>query len=139
MYVDDCAYSGEEENTKWLENKIAERFEVKLLGKMKWMLGMEIIQEENNIIISQELYIKKLLEKYNYQNVKTKNMPTIHNHYMELPNEDEKNEKFEYREIIGGLLYIANGTRPDIAYAVGVASRFVTNYGIEQISFENIF
>ena len=33
-----------------------------------------------------------------------------------------------YRELIGNLTYIAQGTRPDIAYAVGVLSRFNSCY-----------
>ena len=32
--------------------------------------------------------------------------------------------KFLYQNIIGALLYLSTHTRPDIAYAVGVLSRF---------------
>ena len=35
-----------------------------------------------------------------------------------------------YRELIGGLMYLAVCTRPDIAYAVGVLSRFMMNPGM---------
>lgn len=37
--------------------------------------------------------------------------------------EFKKNENFPYREAVGALAYLMVGTRPDIAYAVGVVSR----------------
>ena len=35
--------------------------------------------------------------------------------------------KFPYRSAVGALMYLMVGTRPDIAYAVGVASRSLEN------------
>jgi hypothetical protein len=35
-----------------------------------------------------------------------------------------------YREAVGSLMYLALATRPDVAYAVGVVSRFSNNPGI---------
>ena len=34
-----------------------------------------------------------------------------------------------YRELIGTLLWIANGTRPDIAYAVTTLAKYTSNPG----------
>ena len=34
-----------------------------------------------------------------------------------------------YRELIGTLLWVANGTRPDIEYAVGTLAKFTNNPG----------
>lgn len=44
---------------------------------------------------------------------------------------DEINEmsKIPYQEAVGGLLYIAQGTRPDIAFAVNTVSKFNINLG----------
>ena len=35
-----------------------------------------------------------------------------------------------YANVVGSLLYLANGTRPDIAYAVGEVARFMKNPGV---------
>ena len=43
-------------------------------------------------------------------------------------NETEQEDvKFPYRSAVGALMYLMMGTRPDIAYAVGVASRSLEN------------
>src|SRR5436190_368827 len=45
--------------------------------------------------------------------------------------EEERNEikKKPYQELIGGLIYLANATRPDIAFAAGMLSRFCSDPG----------
>jgi len=47
--------------------------------------------------------------------------------------EDERREmtKRPYRELIGGLIYLANATRPDIAFAASALSRFCSDPGNE--------
>ena len=42
-------------------------------------------------------------------------------------NLDEQTLKVPFREAVGGLLYLATGTRPDIAYAISSISRFLEN------------
>jgi len=38
------------------------------------------------------------------------------------------NENVKYRNLIGALLYISSGTRPDISYSVNYLSRFQNCY-----------
>lgn len=51
------------------------------------------------------------------------------------PNSEQclSHDKTEYNSCIGGLQYLANNTRPDIAYAVNHLARFLTNPSIEHI------
>ena len=46
------------------------------------------------------------------------------------PNDKQANLK-EYQAVIGSLIYASIGTRPDISYAVGVLSQFMSNPGEE--------
>jgi hypothetical protein len=43
-------------------------------------------------------------------------------------------EEFDYMSAVGGLLYISITTRPDIAYPVGVLSRFMSCPGAEHVN-----
>jgi len=46
------------------------------------------------------------------------------------PKTDEKceMEKRPYRELVGGLIYLANATRPDFAFAASMLSCFCAGY-----------
>lgn len=48
------------------------------------------------------------------------------------PSTEEERQEMRYRpyrELIGGLIYLANATRPDIAFAASTLSRFCANLG----------
>ena len=45
--------------------------------------------------------------------------------------EVQKMKQYPYREIVGSILYLSTCTRPDIAYATGVVSRYMQNPGWE--------
>jgi hypothetical protein len=80
------------------------------------------------------MYIEELLERFHMQDANTADTPmdvTPLSKEMGPKTEEERRElgDIPYREIIGSLLYIARCTRPDIAFAVNVLSRFSTNPG----------
>ncbi|KAJ8873031.1 hypothetical protein PR048_026647 [Dryococelus australis] len=53
-------------------------------------------------------------------------------------NKPKESGKLPYREAVGSLLYLSNGTRPDITSAVNMASRKTTNLTIEDVQNDNI-
>lgn len=56
----------------------------------------------------------------------------FYQNYKRLPNSEEEQIDMKhrpYRELIGGLIYLANATRPDIAFAASTLSQFSTNPG----------
>lgn len=87
--------------------------------------------------ISQEDYIKKVLEMFNMHNAKPMHVPLLGHLKLsktQCPsNEEEKDEmsKVPYSPAVSRLMYAMVFTRPDIAYVVGVVSRFLLNLGKE--------
>jgi len=92
------------------------------------LLGINIHQEDHLITLSQHHYIEKLLIKFGMDNAKTVTTPMDPNAKLDSPDEDQnkfytqgKNVDiilFGFAALIGCLMYLALGTRPDIAYAV---------------------
>lgn len=95
--------------------------------KTDLFLGINISKSDKNILkLSQGQYARKLLERHGLADCKTAEYPL--ERLME-PNTSEcsAHSKFEYNSIIGGLQYLANNTRPDIAHAINHLARFLVN------------
>lgn len=128
IYVDDglmmCS------NQQQMDNLIIEmrkRFEITNNG-VNLFLGLQIKQGgDGSIFVHQEMYVKKILDKFNMANANPVSVPSDPhqelNIYTHSGNEDATSAP--YREAIGSLMYLSTATRPDITFAVNVASRYL--------------
>ena len=140
LYVDDMLIAGSNmREINKLKRQMSEEFEMKDMGAAKQILGMSIMRDrsEGTLKLSQEKYIGKLLEKFSIQDAKTRSTP-LGTHFnltkKQSPKTDEDKEymaKVTYASAVGSLMYAIVCTRPDIAHAVGVVSRFMSNPGKE--------
>ncbi|KAJ8706101.1 hypothetical protein PYW07_010878 [Mythimna separata] len=112
-----------------IKKQLNNKFKMKDLNKVKNYIGIDIEYDYDNSInvltLCQKNYIDSLAEKYNIKNSKLYKTP------MELNlklNKSNINEDVKYRNLIGALLYISQGTRPDISYSVNYLSRFQNCY-----------
>lgn len=102
-------------------------FKMKDIGQAKCCLGIRINQSTEFIELDQSKYVTFLLEKFGMSQSKPSKTPSELNQKLTKNMVDEKNSltgMVPYQELVGSLLYLANGTRPDIAYAISEASRF---------------
>ena len=89
----------------------------------------------NTLWLSQSDYIHKVLKRFNMDNAKPISTPlltTIQLLDRESPSteEDRKlNGKIPYASVVGSIMYAMVVTRPDLVYAVGVVSRYMSNPG----------
>ena len=104
-------------------------FNAKHIGKLDWFLGMGIDQHDDySVSISQELYIKKLVEKFcpnRKSSMGKRAAPLEPIKFQKLTTastdvEREKARRLPYLQLIGSLLYLSCMTRPDIAYYMSV-------------------
>ena len=127
VYVDDIVVAA---STKALEiavkKELMSKFEMTDLGELNWYLGMKVTRnpKSGTIYLDQSQYIQKVLEKFSMTEAKPANTPMSSD-----PDATEKTEPADapYREAVGCFMYAMIGTRPDIAYAVSVASRYLEN------------
>ncbi|UYV62289.1 ACMSD [Cordylochernes scorpioides] len=130
IYVDDIFAISENQAAR---NKCREllnsSFEVKYLGPISHMLGVSFKKsEDGSMTLSQSNYIEELLQRFRLQDAKGVSTPMETNLDLRVRKNGNSNERFPYRELIGGLSYLSQRTRPDIAYAVGTLSRYCDNY-----------
>ena len=96
---------------------------------------MEITSDRKNrrLWLSQERYVKRILEIFNMKEAKPVNTP-LGSHFKlnkrSCPSTKEENKKMAaipYLSTVGSLMYAMVCTKPDIAYVIGVVSRFLEN------------
>jgi len=131
LYVDDKILLGHKELLSWVRKRLKERFPIKDLGPPKSILGIEVIRNLYNRTLSlkQGGAIKQILAEHNMSDCQPCATPMEPG--LDLPRLDTiapAASKLPYRRLVGCLLYIALGTRPDIAFAVNYLSRFITCY-----------
>jgi len=101
---------------------------MKDLGEVETYIGIEIDYKQhlNEMKLGQTKYIEALSDKYGLSDSKLYDTTMEAN--LKLDNASEIDECLKYRNLIGELLYISCGTRPDIAYSVNYLSRFQNCY-----------
>ena len=95
----------------------------KNLGEVKFFLGCGFIRdrEAGTIEISQERYIRIVLERFNI--CRTSSIPASLANDNRSLKEDEGAGNVPLRGVVGSLMWIASQTRPDISNAVRAVAR----------------
>ncbi|CAJ2671557.1 unnamed protein product [Trifolium pratense] len=140
LYVDDMLIVGKNiSNIDRLKKQLGESFAMKDMGEAKQILGIRITRDrkEKKLWMSQEHYIKRVLQRFQMENSKAVSTP-LATHFklsskQSPSNEDETFDmkRVPYASAVGSLMYAMVCTRPDIAHVVGTVSRFLSNPGRE--------
>ena len=127
LYVDDILIFGTSlEIISSVKSFLSSKFEMKDLGEADVILGMKLIKSHEGIALSLSHSIEKMIKKFGYSNLKSVSTPFDPSFHLKKNLGDPINQ-LKYSQIIGSLLYVANRTRPDIAYAIGRLSRYNQN------------
>lgn len=137
LYVDDIVIFGKSDNRISKVLKLLEKhFDLKILGRTRKLLGVDF--EENNglLLIHQLSYIEEVFQRFKDFNPPVSSLPiakgTVFSKTQCPQSQCEITEmqKVPYRNLLGCLSFLANRTRPDIAYAVNIFSQFQSNPGM---------
>ena len=139
MYVDDLIISGPNvRDIKQFKSEMRNKFGMGDLGLLSYYLGIEVKQGDGGITLSQSSYAVRILERAGMKNCNPCDTPMECRLKLCKEKEGEAVDPTACRSIIGSLRYIVN-TRPDLAYAVGVVSRYMEAPGREHWLLLNIF
>lgn len=127
LYVDDMIIGAKSiQSIKKIADELAEHFQLKVLGNARFILGIEIDydQQARTLKISQAACISRMVDKFNQGDSKPVYNPcVVGQNWIKAKDKDLRMDKKPYRSLIGSLLYVATGTRPDIAFSVCQLSR----------------
>ena len=125
VYVDDLIITGTSaEEIMAFKDEMHRLFKMSDLGLLSYYLGIEVKQENDEITLCQRAYAEKILERTSLSGCNACHTPMETRLKLSKHDGAQKMDATEYRGVIGCLRYLVN-TRPDIALAVGVASRFM--------------
>lgn len=110
---------------------------MKDLGAMKKILGMTISRDrkKKELRLAQQDYIKKIVDRFGMTEAKSVCVPLASHCQLSsklCPKTQEDQEfmkNIPYKSVVGSLMYAMVSTHLDIAHAVGVVSRFMSNPG----------
>ncbi|KAK1579119.1 hypothetical protein QYE76_016956, partial [Lolium multiflorum] len=124
LYVDDIIFGSTNKAFNDEFSKLmTDRFEMSMMGEMKFFLGFEIKQLREGTFINQAKYLQDMLKRFKMTEMKGVATPMVTKCHLALdPNGKEVDQKV-YRSMIGSLLYLC-ASRPDIVLSVGVCARY---------------
>lgn len=138
VYVDDILlFSNDGVTKKSVKEHLQKRFKMKDLGEATSCVGLHITRDrrEGKIFIEQSKYINEILSRFNMSDCKPVTTPYDPNQKLSVDmapkSEMEIREmaNVPYQAAVGSILYLTQGTRPDIAFAVNTVAKFCNNPG----------
>jgi hypothetical protein len=133
IYVDDLLLAGASKpDIDKIKDSLKQRFKMSDLGACHFYLGMEVIRDRPRctLRLSQTAYLRKVLQDFGMEHCNKVTTPMETSSRL-MPAEPgyEADSKFrkQYQSAVGSLMYAMLGTRPDLAFAISVISRFSSN------------
>ncbi|CAH9066949.1 unnamed protein product [Cuscuta europaea] len=125
VYVDDIVItSSDDQGIALLKQHLFSKFQTKDLGKLRYFLGIEVVQSQDGIALSQRKYALDILEETGLLDCRPVDTPMDPNVKLLSEQGDLLPNKEKYRRLIDKLNYLTI-TRPNISFAVSVLSQFL--------------
>nr|GEU89053.1 retrovirus-related Pol polyprotein from transposon TNT 1-94 [Tanacetum cinerariifolium] len=117
IYVDDIIFgSTNPKYTKRFKKLMHSRFEMSLMGKMKFLLGLQIHQSPRGIFINQAKYALEILHKHGMEKGQSIGTPMTTKPKLDADLSENPVDQTDYRSKIRSLIYLTS-SRPDIVQA----------------------
>ncbi|XP_027351227.1 uncharacterized protein LOC113862337 [Abrus precatorius] len=125
LYIDDLIFTNSNPKiiAKFREVMI-KCFEMTNLGLMSYFLGIEVVQQDDEIFIFQKKYAVDILKKFKMENSKPISTPVEEKLKLKKDSDERRIDSTYYKNLIRSLRYLT-ATRLDIVFGVGLLSRFM--------------
>ncbi|CAL2265186.1 unnamed protein product [Prunus armeniaca] len=116
LYVDDLIFTGNDESMfAEFKRSMMLEFDMTDLGKMRYFLGIEVMQRTDGIFISQKKYALEVLEKFGMNKSNLVLNPIVSSCKLLRDEDGVKVDSTIYKQIVGSLMYLT-ATRLDMMF-----------------------
>ncbi|GJZ76759.1 retrotransposon protein, putative, ty1-copia subclass [Tanacetum coccineum] len=138
LYVDDIIIMGNHiPSLQSVKDYLGKCFAMKDLGEAAFILGIKIYRDRSKRLIGlgQNAYMDKILKRYKMDNSKRGHIPMQERLDLNktqgasTPKEVKRMQNVPYASVVGSIMYAVRCTRPDVAFAQNITSRFQQNPG----------
>ena len=139
LYVDDITMMGASlQNIKHIKKALSDRYDMSDLGEIQSYLGMRIVRNRADKIteIDQSGYISDILERFGMTNANPHSTPLPAGadvHLVKYDGVASQSDIRHYQSLIGSLMYVQIGTRPDVSFAVSRLAQYAANPSPEHL------
>lgn len=127
LYVDDLIYTGNStEMIEKFKGSMMREFSMTDLGKMRYFLGVEVVQDKKGIFVNQKKYAEETLKKYGMEECNSIKNPMVPGHKLTKAGDGEEFNRTTFKQLVGSLRYLT-ATKPDLIYSVNLVSRYMEN------------
>lgn len=131
LYVDDMIIMGKDPiRVDKIVQGISNRWEIKDLGDIKQILGLQVHRDrgQRSLTIDQTTYIRGVIKRFGQEDSQPIGLPaTDRNGTARTEVGEAQADQVKYQQLIGCLIWISKGTRPDIAWIAGQLSQHNNN------------
>ncbi|GKF01617.1 retrovirus-related pol polyprotein from transposon TNT 1-94, partial [Tanacetum coccineum] len=120
IYVDDIIFGST--NPNWFEKLMHNKFEMSMMGELKFFLGIQIHQSPHGIFKNQAKYAQEILIKHGMTSCDSIGTPMATKH-LDADLSGTPVDQMKYRSMVGALMYLT-ASRPDIVHATCYCARY---------------
>jgi len=126
IYVDDLIFTGNDEvMLSDFKNSMLREFDMTDLGKMRFFLGIEVLQKSDGIYICQRKYALEVLRRFGMMESNSVGSPIVSEFKISRNEDGNTVDETYYKQLVGSLKYLT-ATRPDMMFVICLISRYMT-------------
>ncbi|XRB19687.1 retrovirus-related Pol polyprotein [Pseudoscourfieldia marina] len=109
VYVDDIIFASKNEQTKDIfAGHLRKKYRITEPAQLTWALGMKISFAADGIILTQDLYMSKILERFGFTSAaKSATTPLAHGTTLTRADEEDAEARHLAQQFVGAILYAA--------------------------------
>lgn len=126
IYVDDLIYTSDDKGLMIeFKKSMMQAFDMTDLGKMRFFLGIEVLQKPEGVFMCQRKYAADILKKFAMDECKPMKSPIVPGSKINKDVDGVGVDETYFKQIVGSLMYLTS-TRPDIMFGVSLISRYMS-------------